>query len=111
MKKLMIRTLLCALVVGAITCSCVSSQNDMLEPTPTIVAPDKTAAPITSDAQAKVRALLFAKQRQLDWGQPTGLYRTVSKWYAVEFQDGDQKQKRIVLVNPENGHAELPMRR
>ena len=107
----MIKTLLCALVVGCIACSCASRQEGIAQTTSPVVDPDRTDKPITSDDQAMARALLFTKQRQRDWGEPTDFYRTVSKWYAVQFADGPEKRKRIVLVNPKNGHAELPMRR
>ena len=107
----MIRTLLCSLAIGCIACSCASRQEGMAETTPPVDAPDRTVKRITSDTQAMARALLFTKEKQLAWGQPTRLYRTVSKWYAVRFADSPQKRERIVLVNPENGHAELPLRR
>ena len=107
----MVKTLLCTLVVGCIACSCVSNQGDAVETPVPVVPSDEIVAPITSDAQAMDRAVLFTKQRRLDWGKPTGLYRTVSKWYAVQFADSPQKRKRTVSVNPENGHAELPLRR
>jgi len=107
----MVKTLICALVFGCIACSCASEKQDMVETPLPVVTSGKTSMPITSDGQAMDRALLFTKQRKLDWGKPTGLYRTVSKWYAVQFVDSPQKSKRIVLINPENGHAELPMRR
>jgi hypothetical protein len=107
----MVKTLLCAVVVGCIACACASRQEGITQTGLPVVAPDKTDKPITSDDQAMARALLFTKQRQLDWGEPTGHYRTVSKWYAVQFADGPHKRKRRVLVNPANGHTELPMRR
>jgi hypothetical protein len=61
--------------------------------------------------RAMTRAAVFAKERDLGWGKPLRARRTASKWHRVEFAKSDQGQERVVLVNPENGHAELPMRR
>jgi len=101
----MVKILVCSLVFGCLICSCTSHQENITQPTLSEVTPDNTNIPITSDEQAMARALLFIKQNNLEWGQPLRLYRTVSNWYAVEFA-GDNN---IVLINPNNGHTELPM--
>ena len=70
----------------------------------------ESVAPITTDEQAKVRALEFLKDQKHDWGEPVAVFRTVSNWYRVEFNKA-QGRERVVLVNPVNGHAEFPLRR
>ena len=102
--------MLLVIVAGAmVTCSCPSLEHST--PPEVDILPGGPVVKVTSDAQALDRALLFTRESKLDWGQPTGLYRTVSKWYAIQFPDGPQGQSRIVLVNPENGQAELPLKK
>ena len=104
------KRMLIAIVASAVlTCSCASLENSNRHD----VAGGGTAPTlnVASDAQAYDLAIAFTKQRKLDWGQPTGHYRTVSKWYAVQFRGGPRGEPRVVLINPENGQAELPLKK
>lgn len=66
---------------------------------------------ITSDKDAIKAAKDFLMSKKMDWSEPTGVRRTVANWYRVEFGVHDSGVERVVLVNPENGHAGFPLRR
>jgi hypothetical protein len=61
------------------------------------------------DAVESARALL--RGHGLDWGEPKQILRTVSNWYRIEYGKDSYGSERVILVNPESGQAEFPLRR
>ena len=70
--------------------------------------PPSPAVQITSDTAAGDRAQAFLKDQKLDWGRPIRVLKTPTNWYRVEFRPAEQGRERVLLVNPENGNAEMP---
>ena len=66
---------------------------------------------VRSDARAIEIADAFLAARGLNWGRAVTVGRTSADWYRVEYETGVNDVERVVLVNPENAQAELPLAR
>jgi hypothetical protein len=106
---MMIRTVVKMCAILALCSSCTFRENEPAREQTDNQSVD-TITPVTTDDEARARAVAFLRDEKREWGQPVGVLRTVSNWYRVEFSNAHGRE-RVVLVNPENGRAELPLRR
>lgn len=66
---------------------------------------------IKTNDEAASATQKFLNINKLNWGEPTRIIMTVSKWYRVEYGVRVDGVERFLLVNPKDGNVEFPIPR